>query len=420
MRKYDNNKKKEQFEGLQLPDPKNIDKVTQIQEFLKENYDIKINTFDNSKGFIHCKSKKYKFTPSVSTIWLHLMSEGISCSKILLQTILNDPNYIDSYNPIIDYFEALEGKFKGISHIDLLCDNLTARDFGDKDSVYYHNRLKYILRKWLVASVACSKGLCKNDVAIGFINSKGGIGKSKLIEFLVPEDLTDLYFQITDKNKYFDMKEIFSKFFLINFDEMNGISNRYPENFKSIMSQKTIKLVPAYEKFYKDVPRIGNAAFTSNITSELGGFLTENMGLRRFGCIEIDSINWKNYLKVVDINQIWAEAIMLLKQDFDFIWNDDDFNEFTEYNKRYLIETPIMNLLKLNYKIPDNGEGKFLTASEILQDLLLRRQITSEYRKYASPEKIGHALTSLGFFKKMGRHDEHKNPYYAYNIICHV
>lgn len=69
--------------------------------------------------------------------------------------------------------------------------------------------MKYLRKKWLVAVVAQVYGKRQNDVAIGFVNAQGGIGKTTLIEFLVPRCLEE-YYVVSDKDeRIFRMTECF-------------------------------------------------------------------------------------------------------------------------------------------------------------------------------------------------------------------
>lgn len=377
------------------------DKVSPIVDFLKEHYKIMVNRLDQNQIVIYPVSKKYEYTPTLDDISLHLMEEGIQHSDTLLRKIVRSPNQMKSFDPIADYFKAIKRKYEGKSHIDLLCSYITPTDFEDKEEKnYYRVRMVNLIRKWIVAAAACSLKLHPNDVALGFIQEKEGIGKTWLAKFLVPDDLKE-YIAIseTDKKK-FDLRASFTNSFMILFDECIGLNNRTAEDFKATLSADRCKIMDKRFAFPVIADRVANAMFTSNNkTGKNRGFLTTGLGYRRFGCIAIDKIDFEYSIKV-NVDQIWAEALMLIDQNFDFKFNQDDFMEFNDYNQRFKIETSASLIVKQNYEIPTNGEGVWLMSSEILKYLRKERKINADAAREVTPENIGEALSQLGFERK--------------------
>lgn len=404
------------FPKLTIKERNQGDKITQICNYLKDNYIIKVNEFDTSKTIILSKNKNYSFPVTSKTIYIDMVAEGVQCSKTLLNEILSEPNYIESFNPLKDFFNGLEKKFKGASQIDQLCSYITARDFGDKDKDYYQNRLSYILKKWLVSCVACVKGLHHNEITFGFIEAAGGIGKTHFFEkFLLPEQLQEFYIKSNKDKRIFNMTEAFVKNFIINFDEFIALDNKNADEFKSLTSSNYINYKPYRESYSRKFQRIGNSVFTHNINQEMGGFFTPNMSLRRFACVEITNIDHE-YSKNINAEMLWAEACLLLNSDFDYKFNFSDFEEFKEYNKRYMIESPVIKLLSLYYRAADATDGIFKTSTEILQDLNTARKINHTIRNDISAQKIGLALHQLNFSLVKKRHPSTGMPVTGYYI----
>ncbi len=391
---------------------KPIGKIEAIRNWINVNYTVKINMFDTSRSWIESKEREYDHPVTISDIHLHMIDDSIQCSASLLREIVTNPNQMESCNPILDYLQSLEGKYSGISMIDLFCRHIKAHDFGDKSENYYSIRLNYIIRKWMVATVAQIYAKHVNDVAIGFVNAKGGIGKSTLIKSLVPASLMD-YYIISDKDdRIFNMSDSFCTKFIINFDEFVGITKSTAETFKKNMSVLTMNKKRQNESFSVTVPRIASCAFTSNKTQEMGGFLPNSDSglLRRIATIEIDDIII-SYSQEVDINQMWAEALLLYqKSDFDYIWNTNDFDALVAYNQRYVIETCAVKVIKENYTLPVCVEEEtFKMPSQILRDLRLAHRVHSYDR--IDEQSIGQALKLLGFEKTAKRIDNHGTRY---------
>ena len=390
------------------------DRVQIVKDFLEENYEIKINIFDPIKSFIVSKDKKrYKTEPSVNDISLHMESEGIRGCDSILKKIIKSPNQVTTFNPITDYINSLEGAWKGESHIDEFCKHIIAQDFGDREENHYQERFKTLFKRWLAASIACSLGEWQNDVMIGFVCATEGIGKTFALEFLVPKELKAYYIKSDKDERFFNITTAFTRNFIINFDEFVGITKSSAETLKKIISSTEIN---ASNTLTIAVPRIASAVFTSNRTNELGGFLTQEMGTRRYAVIELENII-HGYAEKVDTHQIWAEAFVLYKNaNFNYKWIMADFEEFEQYNSRYLIESSAFKLIKEYYRKPlENEEAVFKQPMEILQDLRKARKITSNMNN-VSDNTLGAALKANGF-KRLGKKINKLQTRYGYNVI---
>lgn len=385
-------------------------RVVLVKEFLDQHYDIKINIFDHSKVIIVSKTKEYTEEISMEDISLHMLEDGITGCDSILKKIITSPNQTRPYNPIKEYFENLTGKYDGESHIDRLCSYLKARDYGDKPEDYYRKRLIYIFRKWIVATVACAMGIKENDAMFVVVNNEEGIGKSTLLEFLVPDLLKGYY---SKSQKEMNFPDMFTSNLLINFDEMIGLTKSTAEEFKNSLSSRQINVS---KRFTASRQRYASTCGTSNKDAEHGGFLTPNMGTRRFAINHIDSINWE-YIRQVDPDQIWAEAVMLMSQNFEYTWNPEDFKQFGEYNARFIVQTSSFKLLKEFYRLPESGEqdvAVFKMPVEILRDLRAARKVNSSMTT-VSDVNIGIALRQLGY----SRYDKKINGFarHGYNVI---
>ena len=398
--------------GLNFNTVASLNKVAEVKEFLKEHYEIKVNEFDPNKSFIRSKTKIFFNPVTFNDISLHLLEEEIIVSDSVLRKILHSPNQVDSYNPIAEYFNSLEGKYKGVSHIDLLMSHLTMREFSGKKHGHYQQRLCVYMKKWFVATAACAQGLHPNDVAMGLIHAEEGIGKSFFFNFIVPKPLHNMIADPSDNGK-FNLQESFARYFLVYFDELFGINRKNEDEFKKALSASEIDVYLPREPQPFRKKRIGSACFTSNRTPEKGGFLTPNMSYRRWLILELESIN-RDYSIKVDVDQIWAEAVLLIKQDFNYKWDSVDWNEFKEHNQRYLKETPSMQYVKTYFDIPLNGGGAWMQPKEILQFLNVNKKIRKEDLHKISEVEIGLALTQLSFEKKSVRKPEGaRNCYYV-------
>lgn len=255
------------------------DRVKIVEDFLTAHYEIKINIFDPSKTIIVAKNPElYDKEPSEMLISLHMERENIRGCDTILRKILKSGYHITTFNPVTEYLNLLEGAWKGKSHIEKFCSCIVARDFGDKPEGYYQERFVRILKKWMVATIANGLGINANDALIGFINAKEGIGKTRMMRFLVPPALKAYYVQSSKDDRKFDMTTAFTQNFIVGFDELYGITKNNSEELKQVLSALEYRLS---KRDTNEVPRIGSGAFTTNKNKELGGFIHPSMGYRR-------------------------------------------------------------------------------------------------------------------------------------------
>jgi len=401
-----------QFAQTQIP-VAGSNRVALVRDFLATNYDIKINIFDRTRVTISCKTDRYSedFPIELENISLHMEEEGIRGCDSILKKVMSSLHDMKPFNPIREYYQALEGNYSGTSHIDLLCSHLKARDYGDKEEGYYQKRLVYTFRKWIVAMVACAMGIKANDAMFIIVNNDEGIGKSSFFEFLIVETLKAYFSKSTKDMNYPDM---FTTNVLILFDEMLGLTKSTSEEFKNTLSSQHINVS---KRFTSTKQRYASACGTSNKDAEHGGFLLPEMGYRRFIINHVDHIDWQEYIKCIDPNQIFAEAVMLLSQNFEYTWNAADFAEFAEYNSRFIVQTSSFKLIKEFYRVPEAGEeelAQFKQPVEILRDLRTARKINSSMNT-VSDVNIGIALKQLGY-SRVGK-KLNGGSRYGYNVI---
>jgi len=145
------------------------DRIQDIVDTINQAFIVRTSVLDPSKFSIESRDKnRYKFPPTADTLYLYLKGIGKTISRTDLRIILREPNWFEQENPVLDYFNAIRGTYKGESHIDKLCEHITPRVF-DREPEYYQERMNTLIRKWMVATVAQWKDNIPNSVSLGFI-----------------------------------------------------------------------------------------------------------------------------------------------------------------------------------------------------------------------------------------------------------
>ena len=397
--------KKEEPKHKDLFDKRGV--IQRAVDFLCEHYVIHIPSHDPSKLTIECKDhSRYSTAPSFDDIYLHFIEEcETNISETILRKIIRSRNYIKPFDPIEAYINSLRGKYSGSSHIDLLCSFLVCREFDSEKPHYSRDRANMIIRKWLISTIAQWKDGTPNEVMLTFIQSGEGFGKTSLCNYFIPDPLRDYSSMASNNDNKFDLEDAYTRHPIILHDELVGITKGTIETWKSIMSSAQLSTRRRGEEFAIKRKRIAATLGTSNKSQEKGGFLREYYGYRRFGCIELEDIRWEEYIKVVDVDQMWAEALMLYESS-DYAWRFDreDFAEFETFNMRYVVETDSSKCAYLYLTLPaTEDEGVLMNPTEIIADLQRKSILRGDRLHSVNARELGIALTNLGYQSKKTR-----------------
>lgn len=383
------------------------DKIQYVASFLLEHYDIQISVQDPSKKYIVCKDPDRKgIEPKFSEISLHLAAHGITVGDATLRKIMCSPYYIPHIDPIKLYFDSIRGKWNGTSQLDLLMKHITVRDFEDNTEEYYSTRATNLIRKWMVASVAQWLTEFSNDVMLVFVQGAGGAGKTYLTRWLLPESLQEYYVESSANQKNFDIEDAYTRFMVVNFEEMIGLNKSTVPTWKKVQTAMSIYTKERGELQSSKKKRLGVGCSSTNHNPENGGYILPyfDSDTRRLGTIEFMDIDQK-YSTVVDRDQLWAEMLTLFESSkFEYRFYKPDYDELNAYNERYKQYTNEMRIMQKTVRKPEGDEpGELLTPSQILERLPALKRVTSDDMKNISPQTIGKALNALGYHSKSFR-----------------
>lgn len=386
--------------------------ISTFKKWLFENYELKVNMLDANDVYIVGTKEnpiEYEYDITESDIYLHALEDGLSISRGIINNIIQSPNQCTHYNPIREYFDKLKGTFKGTSQIDYLVNSLQMSAQADKETN------GYIIKKWLVAMAACIYGKRPNDVALGIISDRAGIGKTTFFDEIVPVNLRKYCMTLVKSNNNHIQSGLFSNKLLINMDELAAITPSTENEFKMLVSADKVLSGIAGTQRSKFTDRLASVCFTSNKTSEMGGFIrTNDPGLlRRLAVIEVDSID--DYREDLDRDMLWAEVITLLDGGYDYTWNQEDYMYLHDNNLKYIIASNAMKLVRMYYQVPTSHDKvRYMSSLDVLLELKKDRRIPSSMTG-VDEISIGKALTQAGFKRGVKRIKD-IGPRYVYEL----
>ena len=283
----------------------------------------------------------------------------------------------DRHNPIINYIGKT--KWDGDDHIAYLATFFN--DDGEGD-------FEIFLRHWLVGAVAKAS---KPEGAFNrmlVLEGPQGIGKSEFAKWLCPLPLRDYFCQDIPQ---FDMGSKDTVIKLTNrwiweIQELGQATTKYQDQLKSFLSQTKVSERAPYAKYAMN--EITRASFIGTV-NDLGGFLTDPSGNRRYMAAAITDIDWQGYTVKVDLRQVWAQALALFEDGFDHELSGEAERRADEANASFVSASPLAEQLDILLETDPEDPTYGMTTAEIM--LLL-----TPLGKPFSPQEVAGAMRVNG------------------------
>lgn len=253
-----------------------------------------------------------------------------------------------SYHPIRNYLAALPG-WDGIPRVDtLLVDYL-----GAPNNAY----VRAVTRKWLCAAIARVKNPgCKFD-CMPVLNGPQGVGKSTLVSRLGMAWFSDSL-QLSDTQDKTAAEKL-QGFWVLEIGELAGLKKAEVETLRGFISRQDDKYRASFGRNVTSHPRQCVFVGTTNAES---GYLRDTAGNRRFWPINVaggaDKKPWG--LSQDEVNQVWAEATVLLNAGEKLYLDDKAVLAHAEREQREAMETDDREGMVREYLdtlLPENWDG---------------------------------------------------------------
>ena len=255
------------------------------------------------------------------------------------------------FHPIKDYLESLH--WDGEDHITTL-----SLYFADKDDLFLP-----AIKHWLVGAVQKIIGDRPGQQHPMLVfDGPQGIGKSRFVWWL-GSPLPGFYIQNSINTQDKDFLILLCSKWVWEVEELGATLRKSDiESLKAFLSKEIINVRKPYGR--DEIVKPATASFIGTINSS-GGFLADPTGHRRFRVVNLQRIDW-SYDKAVDINQVWAQAVALLKAGETWELEKSAQEKVSEINNRYEVDDPLFYDIVKTFTIePENKELQISTAEMI-------------------------------------------------------
>jgi predicted P-loop ATPase len=322
-----------------------------IETYLLEKYDFRRNVIIEKTEFkVKANSQYVAMTDrDYNSLFRELQKNVGKFSLSNLRGLLNS-DFVDRYNPFIEYIDSLPKWDGQTDHILEL-----AKTVHTTNDEFWHE----CFRRWFVAFIGCATvDSIINHTVIVFAG-KQGIGKTTWHMNLVPDLLKDYRYSGMIKPSNKDSILQLAETMLINLDELQSLNKSEVGDLKEMVTKGHIRLRRAYGFNHERYVR--RASFTGSVNNSQ--FLNDTTGSRRFLCFEVLGIDYQHKVK---LEMAIAQAKYLLDHGFKYWFDDSEIDAITKNNERYQVLTVEEELLMSHYEPTAEGEqGMICTATEL-------------------------------------------------------
>lgn len=294
----------------------------QVTRFLQSAYEFRYNQLTEEVEFRPADRVGSRFFPvgkrELNSFCLKAHAQGIACwdkdiSRYLYSTCIAE------YHPFHLYLEELPA-WDGVDRLDALARRVSSEPLWIKG-----------FRTWMLALTAQWQGTTgkhANSVAPILVSSMQGCLKSTFCKCLLPDELACYYSDEVELTSRGNVTRKMSEMGLLNLDEFD----KYPASrmplLKNLMQMADLTLCRAYQKNYRNLPRIASFIGTSNRFD----LLTDPTGSRRFLCVEVKA---KIDCTHIDHAQIYAQLKQELGEGARYWFTAVEEEELQQHNELF-------------------------------------------------------------------------------------
>lgn len=254
-----------------------------------------------------------------------------------------------------------------------------------------------LARTWFLGMVALWMGANRrkgNETMLVLLGDQGG-NKSTFLRSLLPPAMEPYFtenFALNDRRKALLMM---SRYGLINFDEMDRLTEHQQPVLKNMLQLPTVDEYKPYASASTSMQRYASFAGSSNVMS----VIKDLTGSRRYLCANVTGdIKMK---KDINYPQLYAEAVAEIRRGTRYWLNDEEEKALTERNLRFVCMPPEVQRVDTVFDVVPLGTkgARWYYATEINQRLhptVNKPMTTAELRHLSSFLKSQNAVWRRG------------------------
>lgn len=262
------------------------------------------------------------------------------------------------YNPIKDWLDSRP--WDGISRL---------KDFYDTIKSSNEELKEVLLKKWLVMAVAAAiepDGVAARGVIV--LQGAQYIGKTKWFKNLVPQNMSRYIrdgFALDLANK--DDIMAATSYWLVELGELqHTVARSGVDALKAFIGRQSDTIRVPYGRLHSEYPR--KTAFVGSVNEQ--NFLKDRTGNGRFFTIACSKIE---HTHMLDMQQVWAEALVLYEEGESFYLSQDEMQELNDHNAGHETIEPLKEKIlggfewdRFSMAVEPN---QWLTTTEILEKI---------------------------------------------------
>ena len=252
----------------------------EVRTFLQKQYDFRYNLLTEETEYRPANKRAVPFEPvskrELNTFCMEAHDQGISCwDKDLSRYIYS--TCIPEYHPFRLYMEELPG-WDGTDRLEALARRVSDNQLWIKS---FHTWMLGLTAQWMGMT-----GIHANSVAPILVSSEQGRQKSTFCKALIPPALSRYYMDNLKLSAQGKPERLLAEMGLLNMDEFDKYGTQQMPLLKNLMQMANLNICKAYQKNFRNLPRIASFIGTSNRFD----LLTDPTGSRRFICIEAEHL----------------------------------------------------------------------------------------------------------------------------------
>lgn len=354
-----------------MEEEKQEPKIFKVIKFMDENYEIRRNIVKEQIEFrpkteATPNKKPSSFitlrTKDINTFYINAQMKGVYCSQTYLKAIV-DSDYAKPFNPFTHYFFSLPAWDGKTDYIAQLAATVKA-----VDQAFFEDSLRH----WLVGMVACAINDDVQNHQLLLLYGEQGKGKSFFIRRLLPPELKSYCRHGMIRPDKTDHLLQLSSCLIIDLDEFDSISPWHMQDLKRLIIQDEVTERKVYDiQTYNYVRRASFIASTNN--PHCLQDIKEN---RR---ILFNSILNVNYHVPLNYEGIYAQALALYRQGFQYWYEKEEITFLNNRNENFRLKDPVEENLFFYFHAAKGGEinAQWYPASHILSMLSMNGRTQS-------------------------------------------